>query len=110
MEGGNPQQKDWAMLRRGLSRRGFLGQTAAIAGGLSADAGNRCGAECQIHPRLARNGQPLYVYVARAKGMMKARGIDFGLVAAPSLILSVAKDLPLIALATCDYDPTSTVH
>src|SRR5712671_2187474 len=63
--------------------------------------------------------------------MMKARGIDleiargfgsmasaqsiaggqfdFGIVAAPSLILSIAKNLPLIALATCDYDSTMGV-
>src|SRR5439155_1476335 len=34
---------------------------------------------------------------------------DFGIVAAPSLILSVVKDLPLIALATCDYDATMGV-
>jgi ABC-type nitrate/sulfonate/bicarbonate transport system substrate-binding protein len=62
---------------------------------------------------------------------MKARGIDFdiargfgsmasaqavaggqfefGIVAAPPLILSVAKGLPLIALATCDYDATMGV-
>src|SRR5467141_4769944 len=62
---------------------------------------------------------------------MKARGIDFdiargfgsmasaqtvaggqfefGIVAAPPLILSVAKGLPLIALATCDYDSTMGV-
>jgi ABC-type nitrate/sulfonate/bicarbonate transport system substrate-binding protein len=76
-------------------------------------------------------GSSLYVFVARAKGFMKARGIDldiargfgsvasaqalaegrfdFGIVAAPSLILSVTKDLPLIALATVDYDSTMGV-
>jgi len=76
-------------------------------------------------------GSSLYVYVARAKGMMKARGIDldiargfgsmaaaqtiaggqfeFGIIAAPPLALSVAKGLPLIALATCDYDSTMGV-
>ena len=76
-------------------------------------------------------GSFAYVYVARAKGIMKARGIDFdiargfgsiasaqavaggqfdfGIVAAPPLILSVAKGLPLIALATCDYDATMGV-
>ena len=76
-------------------------------------------------------GSSLYVYVARAKGMTKARGIDldisrgfgsvaaaqsiaggqfeFGIVTAPPLALSVAKGLPLIALATCDYDSTMGV-
>jgi ABC-type nitrate/sulfonate/bicarbonate transport system substrate-binding protein len=76
-------------------------------------------------------GSSLYVYVARAKGMMKARGIDldisrgfgsvaaaqsiaggqfgFGIVTAPPLALSVAKGLQLIALATCDYDSTMGV-
>jgi ABC-type nitrate/sulfonate/bicarbonate transport system substrate-binding protein len=76
-------------------------------------------------------GSFAYVYVARAKGIMKARGIDFdiargfgsiasaqavagaqfdfGLIAARPLILSVAKGLPLIALATCDYDATMGV-
>ena len=75
-------------------------------------------------------GNCVYVFVARAK-TMKPRGIDleiargfgsmasaqgiatgqfeFGIVAAPPLILSVAKDLPLIALATCDYDSTMGV-
>ena len=76
-------------------------------------------------------GSAAYVYVARAKGMMKARGIDlsiargfgsvassqsiaggrfdFGVVAAPILVLSVAKQLPIVALATCDYDSTMGV-
>lgn len=76
-------------------------------------------------------GANAYIYVAHAKGLMKARGIDFqisrgfgsvasaqavgggrfdfGTVAAPALILSVAKGLPLIALATCDYDSTMGV-
>jgi NitT/TauT family transport system substrate-binding protein len=110
MEGGNPQQKDWAMLRRGLSRRGFLGQTAAIAGSAFLPM-PAIAAERNVKFTLAwlATGSQLYVYVARAKGTMKARGIDFGLVAAPSLILSVAKDLLLIALATCDYDATMGV-
>jgi NitT/TauT family transport system substrate-binding protein len=76
-------------------------------------------------------GNFAYVFVARAKGIMKARGIDldiargfgstassqtiatgefdFGIVAVPPLILLVAKDLPLIALCTCDYDSTMGV-
>ena len=75
-------------------------------------------------------GNSVYCFVARAK-KMKPRGIDleiargfgsmgsaqgiatgqfeFGIVAAPPLILSVAKDLPLMALATCDYDSTMGV-
>ena len=75
-------------------------------------------------------GNFVYAFVARAT-TMKPRGIDleiargfgsmasaqgiatgqfeFGIVAAPPLILSVAKDLPLIALATCDYDSTMGV-
>jgi len=53
--------------------------------------------------------------IARGFGSMaSAQGIatgqfEFGIVAAPPLILSVAKDLPLIALATCDYDSTMGV-
>jgi NitT/TauT family transport system substrate-binding protein len=73
-------------------------------------------------------GNFVYVFVAHAK-TIKPRGIDleiargfgsmasaqsiatgeFGIVAAPPLILSVARDLPLIALATCDYDSTMGV-
>jgi len=34
---------------------------------------------------------------------------DFGIVAAPPLVLSVAKGLPLVSLATCDYDATMGV-
>ena len=75
-------------------------------------------------------GNSVYAFVARAKtlkprginleiargfgSMASAQGIatgqfEFGIVAAPPLILSVAKDLPLIALATCDYDSTMGV-
>ena len=76
-------------------------------------------------------GSSLYTYVARAKGFMKARGVeleiargfgsvaaaqtiaggqfDFGIVTAPPLVLSVAKGLPLVSLATCDYDATMGV-
>lgn len=76
-------------------------------------------------------GSSAYIYVARANGMMKARGIDlsiargfgsvassqsiaggqfdFGVVAAPILVLSVAKQLPITALATFDYDSTMGV-
>jgi NitT/TauT family transport system substrate-binding protein len=76
-------------------------------------------------------GSSVYVYMARAKGFMKARGIDldisrgfgsvasaqsiaggqfeFGNVAAPSLTLSVAKGLALVSLGICDYDSTMGV-
>ena len=116
--------------RRGISRRGVL-------------AGAAAGALLLPRPGIAQprtvkftlawlaQGSFAYVYVARAKGIMKARGIDFdiargfgsmasaqavaggqfdfGIVAAPPLILSVAKGLPLIAFATCDYDATMGV-
>ena len=116
-------------MRRALSRRSFLARSAAGAALLPMPA--------LAEPRTVKftlswlaQGSFVYVYVARAK-MMKARGIDFtiargfgsmasaqaiatgqfdfGIVAAPNLILSVAKDLPLIALATCDYDATMGV-
>jgi NitT/TauT family transport system substrate-binding protein len=116
--------------RRGISRRGVL-------------AGAAAGALLLPRPGIAQprtvkftlawlaQGSFAYVYVARGKGIMKARGIDFdiargfgsmasaqavaggqfdfGIVAAPPLILSVAKGLPLIAGATCDYDATMGV-
>ena len=117
-------------LRRGISRRGVLAGAAAGAALLPLPA--------IAEPRTVKftlawlaQGSFAYVYVARAKGIMKARGIDFdiargfgsmasaqaiaggqfefGIVAAPPLILSVAKGLPLIALATCDYDSTMGV-
>jgi NitT/TauT family transport system substrate-binding protein len=116
--------------RRGISRRSFLGGTAAASTTLlpiPAVAGPR-----NIKFTLAwlAQGSFAYVFVARAM-TTKPRGIDleiargfgsmgsaqaiatgqfeFGIVAAPPLILSVAKDLPLIALATCDYDSTMGV-
>ena len=120
------------MLRRGRTRRGFLGQAAALAGSALLPMPT-IAAPRNVKFTLAwlATGSQLYVFVARAKGMMKARGIDleiargfgsmasaqsiaggqfdFGIVAAPSLILSIAKNLPLIALATCDYDSTMGV-
>jgi len=120
------------MLRRGRTRRGFLGQAAALAGSALLPM-PVIAAPRNVKFTLAwlATGSQLYVFVARAKGMMKARGIDleiargfgsmasaqsiaggqfdFGIVAAPSLILSIAKNLPLIALATCDYDSTMGV-
>lgn len=81
-------------------------------------------------PWLAQ-GSFAFVYMANAKGFMKQRGIemsiargfgsfasaqsitggqfDCGLCAAPALTLSVAKGLPLVALATTDYDATMGV-
>jgi ABC-type nitrate/sulfonate/bicarbonate transport system substrate-binding protein len=81
-------------------------------------------------PWLAQ-GSYAFVYMARAKDFMKKRGIDMdiargfgsfasaqsisagnfdcGLCAAPALTLSVMKGLPLIALATTDYDATMGV-
>jgi len=116
-------------MRRGISRRGFLTWTAASAALLPMPA--------VAEPRNVKftlawlaQGNFVYVFVAHAK-TMKPRGIDleitrgfgsmasaqgiatgqfdFGIVAVPPLILSVAKDLPLIALATCDYDSTMGV-
>jgi len=76
-------------------------------------------------------GTSLYVYAAKGKGLFKKRGIDvqisrgygslasaqsiasgqfdFGVVIAPPLILSIAKGLPLTAIATVDYDATMGV-
>jgi ABC-type nitrate/sulfonate/bicarbonate transport system substrate-binding protein len=81
-------------------------------------------------PWLAQ-GSFAFVYMAQAKDFMKKRGIDMsiargfgsfaaaqsisagqfdcGLCAAPALTLSVAKGLPLIGLATTDYDATMGV-
>lgn len=118
--------------RRGMSRRGLFGQAMAVASTALLPL------PALAAPRLIKftlswlaQGSFVYVFVAKAKGIMKAHGIDFeiargfgsmasaqsiaggqfdfGLVAAPSLILSIAKDLPLIALATCDYDATMGV-
>jgi NitT/TauT family transport system substrate-binding protein len=119
------------MMRRGISRRGFLARTTA------ASAAALLPMPAVAEPRNVKftlawlaQGNSVYAFVARAK-TMKPRGIDleiargfgsmasgqgiatgqfeFGIVAAPPLILSVAKDLPLIALATCDYDSTMGV-
>jgi NitT/TauT family transport system substrate-binding protein len=118
------------ILRRGISRRGVLAGAAAGAALLPLPAIAELRA-VKFTLSWVAQGSFAYVYVARAKGIMKARGIDFdiargfgsiasaqavaggqfdfGIVAAPPLILSVAKGLPLIALATCDYDATMGV-
>jgi NitT/TauT family transport system substrate-binding protein len=120
------------MKRRRISRRGLFGQAAGLATvtllPMPAIAETR-----QVKftlPWLAQ-GSFAFVYMARAKDFMKKRGIemdvargfgsfasaqsissgqfDCGLCAAPALTLSVAKGLPLVALATTDYDATMGV-
>jgi NitT/TauT family transport system substrate-binding protein len=120
------------MRRHGMSRRGLFGRAFAVAGTallpMPALAAPR---NIKFTLSWLAQGSFAYVYVARAKGIMKERGIDFeiargfgsmasaqsiaggqfdfGIVATPSVILSIAKGLPLIALATCDYDSTMGV-
>jgi len=118
-------------LRRGLTRRGLLAGTAAAGAALLAMPAVAEARTVKFTLAWLAQGNAVYVFVARANGIMKARGIDldiargfgsmassqaiatgqfdFGIVAAPPLILSVAKDLPLIALCTCDYDSTMGV-
>ena len=120
------------MRRREISRRTLLGRAAALATAsllpMPAIAETR-----QVKftlPWLAQ-GSFAFVYMAQAKGYMQKRGIemsiargfgsfasaqsisagqfDCGLCAAPALTLSVAKGLPLVALATTDYDATMAV-
>jgi NitT/TauT family transport system substrate-binding protein len=120
------------MQRRTISRRSLFGRAAGLATAvllpLPAIAETR-----QVKftlPWLAQ-GAYAFVYVANAKDILKKRGIemsiargfgsfataqsitagtfDIGLCAAPALTLSVAKGLPLIALATTDYDATMGV-
>src|SRR5271169_3671632 len=118
-------------MRRGISRRGFLARTAAVSAALLPMPAVAEPRNVKFTLAWLAQGNSVYVFVARAKGIMKARGIDFdiargfgsvasaqavaggqfdfGLVAVPPLILSVAKNLPLIALATCDYYSTMGV-
>jgi NitT/TauT family transport system substrate-binding protein len=118
-------------LRRGMTRRGLLAGTAAAGAALLAMPALAAARTVKFTLAWLAQGNFAYVFVARAKGIMKGRGIDldiargfgsmassqaiatgqfdFGIVAAPPLILSVAKDLPLIALCTCDYDSTMGV-
>src|ERR1700740_361827 len=62
--------------RRGISRRGVLSGAAAGAACLPVpgDAQSR---PVKFPPAWLAQGSFAYVYVARAKGIMKARGIDF---------------------------------
>ncbi|HVH80334.1 MAG TPA: ABC transporter substrate-binding protein [Stellaceae bacterium] len=117
------------MQRQRISRRRLFRQAAGVAAAsalpLPAFAETR-----QVKFTLPWLAQGAYgfVYMANAKGYMKQRGIemsiargfgsfataqaitagnfDCGLCAAPALTLSVAKGLPLVALATTDYDAT----
>jgi len=120
------------MQRRTISRRTLFGRAAGLATAsllpLPAIAATR-----QVKftlPWLA-GGEFAFVYMADANGYMKQRGIeisiargfgsvasaqsvaagqfDCGLAAAPTLTLSVANGLDLIALATTDYDATMGV-
>jgi len=117
-------------MRRGISRRGFLAGTVAASAALLPMPAVAEPRNVKFTLAWLAQGNSVYAFVARAK-TMKPRGIDleiargfgsmasgqgiatgqfeFGIVAAPPLILSVAKDLPLVALATCDYDSTMGV-
>jgi NitT/TauT family transport system substrate-binding protein len=121
---------------KGILRRNVVQRSAAVLAVSAVAPALPRPALAALHPvkfTLAwfAEGANAYVYVAHGKGLMQARGIDlqisrgfgsvaaaqavaagrfdFGTVAAPALILSVAKGLPLIALATCDYDSTMGV-
>jgi ABC-type nitrate/sulfonate/bicarbonate transport system substrate-binding protein len=115
------------MRRRNISRRDLIGRAAGLAATsalpLPALAETR-----QIKFTLSwlATGSFAFVYAAQVKGFMQRRGIDMsiargfgsfasaqsiasgqfdaGLSAAPAVTLSVAKGLPLITLATTDYD------
>jgi ABC-type nitrate/sulfonate/bicarbonate transport system substrate-binding protein len=121
-----------AMRRQSVSRRGLFRRAAGAAAAtlLPMPAIAQMRAVKFTLPWLAQ-GSFAFVYMARAKDFMKKRGIemdiargfgsfasaqsisagqfDCGLCAAPALTLSVAKGLPLIALATTDYDATMGV-
>jgi NitT/TauT family transport system substrate-binding protein len=119
-----------------LSRRRFLRTTAT--GAAAAGLATRFPMPAVAAPRTVKlmlawlaQGSSLYTYVARSKGYLKSRGIeleiargfgsvstaqavaggqsDFGIVTAPPVVLSVAKGLPVISLAICDYDSTMGV-
>src|SRR4051812_40645182 len=114
------------------TRRRFL-QGAAGAGALGAFPMPAIAQTRTLRFTLAwlAQGSSLYTYVARAKGFLKARGLDLeiargfgsvaaaqtiaagqfdaGIVTGPPLVLSIAKGLPLTSLAICDYDATMGV-
>jgi ABC-type nitrate/sulfonate/bicarbonate transport system substrate-binding protein len=115
-----------------MSRRGLLGRAAGVAAAslLPMPAIAEVRPVKFTLPWLAQ-GSFAFVYMAKAKGFMQKRGFDIsiargfgsfasaqsiaggqfdcGLCAAPALTLSVAKGLPLVALATTDYDATMGV-
>jgi NitT/TauT family transport system substrate-binding protein len=115
------------MQRRKFSRRGLLKQAVGIATATLLPMP----AIAQARPvkftlSWLATGSFAFVYAAQAKEFMKKRGIDMsiargfgsfaaaqsiaagafdcGLSAVPAVALSVAKGLPLISLATTDYD------
>lgn len=116
--------------RRALLRTAAAGAALAAASSLPAPA---IAANRPVKFTLAwlAQGSSLYVYAARAKGFFKQRGLDveiargygslaaaqsiasgqfdFGIVISTPLILSIAKGLPLQAIATVDYDATMGV-
>jgi NitT/TauT family transport system substrate-binding protein len=115
------------MQRRSISRRGLFGQAAGLATTtllpLPAIAEIR---QVKFTLSWLATGSSAFIFVAQAKDFMKKRGIDmsiargfgsfaapqsisagqfdFGQCAVPALALSAAKGLPLVALATTDYD------
>lgn len=114
---------------RRISRRGLFGQAARLATAallpMPAIADTR---PVKFTLPWLAGGEFAFVYMANANGYMRKRGIDMsiargfgsvasaqtvaagqfdcGLCAAPTLVLSIAKGLPLMALATTDYDAT----
>jgi ABC-type nitrate/sulfonate/bicarbonate transport system substrate-binding protein len=116
--------------RRTLLKATAAGAALAAAGPLSAPA---IAANKPVKFTLAwlAQGSSLYVYLAKAKGFFAQRGLDveisrgygslpaaqsiaagqfdYGIVISTPLILSIAKGLPLTAIATSDYDATMGV-
>jgi ABC-type nitrate/sulfonate/bicarbonate transport system substrate-binding protein len=116
-----------SLSRRTLLKAAAGGAAMAAAGPLSAPA---IAANRPVKFTLAwlAQGTTLYVYLAKAKGFFSQRGLDveisrgygslpaaqtiaagqfdYGIVISTPLILSIAKGLPLKAIATVDYDAT----
>jgi ABC-type nitrate/sulfonate/bicarbonate transport system substrate-binding protein len=115
------------MRRRTMTRRNLLGRAAGLATAtllpMPAIAETR---QVKFTLSWLATASFAFVYAANVKGFMQKRGIDmsiargfgsfataqsiaagtfdFGLSAVPAVALSVAKGLPLISLATTDYD------